>query len=77
MYRYPEERISRDQALRGITIDSAYASFSESTVGSLEVGKKADFVVLSQDIMRIPFHEILKTKVKVTAVDGRLVYGRL
>ena len=77
MRRYPDERISRDQALRGMTIDAAYASFSESAVGSLEVGKKADFVVLSHDIMRIPFHEILKTKVKVTAVDGRVVYGRL
>ena len=76
-YRYPGERLSRDQALRGMTLDAAYASFSESTVGSLNVGKKADFVVLSQDIMRIPFNEILTTKVKVTVVDGQLVYGRL
>jgi len=74
---YPEERITRNQALRGMTIDAAYASFSESSVGSFEIGKKADFVVLSRDIMHIPLHEILKTKVKATAVYGRLVYGRL
>lgn len=60
-----------------MTLDAAYASFSESTLGSLEVGKKADFVVFSKDIMRVPVDKILEAKVKATAVDGRLVFGGL
>ncbi|KAG6866609.1 hypothetical protein C0991_000719 [Blastosporella zonata] len=71
---FPEQRISRHEALRGMTIDPAYASFTEKTLGSLEVGKRADYVVLSQDIMTIPAHEILATKVLITALDGEAVY---
>ncbi|KAF8317980.1 hypothetical protein DL93DRAFT_2110170 [Clavulina sp. PMI_390] len=74
---YPSEHLSRTQALRGMTIDAAYASFSESTLGSLEVGKKADFVVLSKDIMRVPINEVLSAKVQATVVDGRLEFGKL
>lgn len=76
-HRYPEEKLTREQALKGMTLDAAYASFSESTLGSLEVGKKADFVIFSKDIMRVPIGEILDAKVKATVVDGRLVYGEL
>ncbi|GAW10658.1 amidohydrolase ytcJ [Lentinula edodes] len=71
---FPEQRLTREEALRGMTIDPAYASFTESILGSLEVGKRADFVVFSQDIMSIPVPEILSTKVLATAVDGKLVY---
>lgn len=60
-----------------MTIDPAYASFTESILGSLEVGKRADFVVFSQDIMSIAVPEILSTKVLATAVDGKLVYGAI
>jgi predicted amidohydrolase YtcJ len=60
-----------------MTIDPAYASFTEDTLGSLERGKRADFVVLSKDIMTIPANEILSTKVLATALDGELVYGSL
>jgi predicted amidohydrolase YtcJ len=60
-----------------MTIDPAYASFTEETLGSLERGKRADYVVLSQDIMTIPVEELLSTKVLATAIDGELVYGTL
>jgi predicted amidohydrolase YtcJ len=58
-----------------MTLDPAYASFSEGTLGSLEVGKIADYVVLSQDIMNIPVSHILSTVVQATFMDGRPVYG--
>jgi predicted amidohydrolase YtcJ len=74
---FPEQRLTREEALRGMTIDPAYASFTESILGSLEVGKRADFVVLSQDIMTIPPNKILSTDVLATAVDGALVYGAI
>lgn len=61
----------------GITIDPAYASFTESTLGSLVKGKRADYVVLSQDIMTIPASQILNTKVSATVLDGRPIYGRI
>jgi len=74
---FPEERLTREEALRGMTIDPAYASFTDSSLGSLIPGKRADYVVLSQDIMTIPADKILDTKVLATALDGRPVYGRL
>lgn len=58
-----------------MTIDPAYASFTEKSLGSLEVGKKADYVVLSQDIMTVPVENVPETKVLATVLDGRLVYG--
>ena len=58
-----------------MTIDPAYASFTEKSLGSLEVGKKADYVVLSQDIMTVPVDKVPETKVLATVLDGRLVYG--
>jgi predicted amidohydrolase YtcJ len=60
----------------GMTIDPAYASFTESTLGSLEPGKRADFVILSQDIMTIAPDQVLATKVIATVIDGTPVYGR-
>ncbi|KAJ6497886.1 amidohydrolase family-domain-containing protein [Mycena sanguinolenta] len=73
---FPEERLSRQEALRGMTIDPAYASFTESTLGSLEPRKRADFVILSQDIMNVAADQVLATKVIATVVDGTPVYGR-
>lgn len=61
----------------GITIDPAHASFTENILGSIEVGKRADYVVLSKDIMQVPPAEILQTKVLATAMDGEVVYGQL
>ncbi|KAI9572099.1 amidohydrolase family-domain-containing protein [Boletus coccyginus] len=74
---FPEQCLSRIQALRGMTIDPAYASFAEDALGSITPGKRADFVVLSQDIMTIPVDQILQTRVQATFIDGELVYGNL
>ena len=56
------------------TLDAAYGAFEEDLKGSLEVGKLADMVVLSRDIMTIPAAEILETEVLATILGGRIVY---
>ena len=60
-----------------MTIDAAYASFTDSMLGSLEPGKRADYVLLSQDIMSVPASQILATKVLATVIDGEVVFGGL
>jgi predicted amidohydrolase YtcJ len=72
---FPDQRMTRDEALRSWTIEGAYAGFEEKIKGSLEPGKLADFVLLSDDITRIPPHEILKTHVVMTVVGGEVVYA--
>jgi predicted amidohydrolase YtcJ len=76
---YPTQKLSRAQALKGMTLDAAYASFAEEELGSLEPGKKADFVILNRDIMDegSEYVEILKAEVKATIVDGEAAYGSL
>ncbi|KAF8993843.1 amidohydrolase family-domain-containing protein [Cyathus striatus] len=74
---FPEQRLTREEALRGMTIDPAYASFTEDQLGSLEVGKIADFVILSQDIMTVAMNEVMQTNVLATILDGDVVYGSL
>ncbi len=71
----PEERLSRLETLKGMTIWPAIASFEENEKGSLEVGKYADFVLLDKDIMTIEESDILKAKVMYTVVGGEVVYG--
>lgn len=71
----PEQRITVEEAVRAYTEAAAYAEFGEKTKGSLEVGKLADLVALSQDIFRIDPAEIQQTKVICTIVGGKLVYG--
>lgn len=73
---FPDQRMTREEALRSFTLDAAYAAFEEHLKGSLEPGKLADLVVLSKDIMTIPPAEILRTEVDLTLVDGRIVYER-
>ncbi|KAF9260449.1 hypothetical protein L218DRAFT_907141 [Marasmius fiardii PR-910] len=74
---YKSERLTRAQALKGMTLDVAYASFMENEIGSIEPGKKADFVVLDTDIMTVPFEKILSAKVVATVIDGEVAYGKL
>ncbi|TFY79694.1 hypothetical protein EWM64_g4319 [Hericium alpestre] len=74
---FPEQRLTREEALRGMTIDPAYASFTDDQLGTLTPGKRADYVVLSKDIMTVPAAEILETEVVATALDGKPVYGEL
>lgn len=71
---YPSERMTRDEALRSMTIWPAYAGFQEKVLGSLTPGKYADFVVLDQDIMRCPPELLLRTRVLSTWVGGEKVY---
>ena len=73
---FPEQRMTRDEALKSISLWPAYASFQENELGSLAAGKRADFVVLDQDIMRVPDAMILDTHVLSTWVGGRKVYER-
>ena len=69
-----ENALSREQTIRGMTIWAAKASFLEKEVGSLEVGKKADFIILAQDLMQVPVNKILDTKVVATFSGGKKVY---
>jgi len=68
------QKLSRTEALRIYTINPAYAMFAEDRLGSIEPGKLADLVVLSDDIMQIPEDRILETKVLATLVGGRAVH---
>jgi len=71
----PQERTSRETTLHAFTLGAAYAAFQEQEIGSLEPGKKADFVILSQDIMEVPADDLLNTSVVATYVGGTLVYS--
>ena len=71
---YPEQRMSREDALRSMTLWPAYSGFQEKELGSITAGKYADFVMLDQDIMRVPAELVLKTKVLATYVGGKPVY---
>ena len=70
----PDQRMSREQALRSYTLDAAYGAFEENIKGSIQVGKRADFTILSDDIMQIPEDRILKTVVEYTIVNGEIKY---
>ena len=70
----PEQRMTREQALRSYTIDNAYAAFEEDIKGTLEIGKLADITVLSKDIMTVTEEEIPSTKVVYTIVGGEIKY---
>jgi len=72
----PEERMTRDEALKSMTIWPAYASFMEDMVGSLAPGKLADFVILDRDIMQVAERDILGTRVVATYLGGRAIYRR-
>ena len=69
-----ENALSREQTIRGMTIWAAKASFLEKEVGSLEAGKKADFIILAQDLMQVPVNKILDTKVVATYSGGKKVF---
>ena len=71
---HPEEKVSRENALKMFTIWPAYAAFEENIRGSIEVGKLADLTVLSADIMKIPEMEILKTRCVMTVIGGEIVF---
>lgn len=68
-----KDALSRQEALRGMTIWSAYSNFEEKEKGSIEIGKWADFIVLDKDIMRVPIDEVLMMKVEQTYLGGKQV----
>ncbi len=70
----PNEKLSREEALKGMTIWAAYSNFEENEKGSIEPGKFADFIVLNKDIMKIPYQDIPKTQVLRTYLDGKRVW---
>jgi predicted amidohydrolase YtcJ len=73
---HPEEVVSRENALKMFTLWPAYAAFEEKDKGSIEVGKLADFTVLSNDLMKIPESKILETRCEMTIIGGEVVYER-
>lgn len=80
LQHYPKEgfqikdALTREETLKGMTIWAAYSNFEENEKGSIEVGKKADFVFLNKDIMSIPENEIPKVKADATYINGEKVY---
>ena len=72
----PEQKISIEDAIKCYTINSAYAAFEENIKGSIEVGKLADLIVLSDDILTIDPVEIKDAKVVMTIFDGKVIYKK-
>ncbi len=73
---FPDQRLSREQALQSYTLNNAYAAFEEDLKGSLTPGKLADITILSKDIMTIPEDEIPTTEVLYTIVGGEVLYEK-
>ena len=72
---YPQQMLSRQEAVRGFTLDAAYSGFMEDSVGSLESGKRADFIVLDQNLFEVEASKIATIRVLQTWLDGELVYS--
>lgn len=77
LYRHPQQRLSRAQALRGFTLAAAHAQFEEHIEGSLLPGKRADFVVLDRDIMdeRVPLADVRSARVLATIINGKTAFS--
>ena len=72
----PDQKMTRDQALKSYTVDAAYGAFEENIKGSIEAGKLADFTIFSKDIMTIPEEEILSAEVSMVIVGGKIAYKK-
>ena len=71
---YPSEKLTLDEAIRGFTLDAAYAAFQESSRGSIEHGKLADFTIVETDPFTMDAAQLFRTAVRYTIVGGRIVY---
>jgi predicted amidohydrolase YtcJ len=72
----PEEKMTRQQALRSYTLDAAYGAFEENIKGSIAPGKLADFTIFTKDLMTIPDNELLSTEVASTILGGKVLYEK-
>jgi len=72
----PDQKLTREEALRSLTLDGAYGGFEEDARGMLAPGRLADLVVLSQDPLSVPDDALMQTRVDATIVDGRLLFER-
>ena len=72
----PDQRLSVEEALKSFTTDAAFASFWENEIGSLQKGKKADFILIDQDIFTIKPQNIWKTQVLETWINGQKLYAK-
>ena len=70
----PKQKMTRLEALKSYTINAAYAAFEEKIKGSIEIGKYADFTVLSKNIITVPENQLLNTKVLYTIINGKIEY---
>jgi predicted amidohydrolase YtcJ len=73
---FPEERLSFEQALHAYTRGSAYAGFAEDTIGGLDPGKYADFVIVDQDPTKLNPQQLARTEVLETWIAGKKVWSR-
>jgi predicted amidohydrolase YtcJ len=72
----PEQKMTREQALRSYTLDAAYGAFEENSKGSITFGKLADFTIYNQDIMTVAEDKLLETEIAMTIFDGKIVYRK-
>lgn len=72
----PEQKMTREQALKSYTLDAAFGAFEENIKGSITVGKLADFTIYNQDLMTVDEGEVLNTEVVMTIFDGEIVYTK-
>jgi predicted amidohydrolase YtcJ len=73
---FPEEALTRKQAIRLYTINNAYITHDEKVKGSLEVGKLGDLIVIDRDVLTCPVKDVAKARVLLTVVGGKVVYDR-
>lgn len=73
---FPEQRLSLEEALRGCTRNGAYAEFAEEEKGSIETGKLADLTALDRDLFALPAEDITAARVRLTVMNGRVVYEK-
>jgi predicted amidohydrolase YtcJ len=71
---YPDQRMTREEALKSMTIWAAHANFQERVVGSISPGKYADFVVMDRDWIAAPAESIMQTAIVATYLGGSRVY---
>jgi predicted amidohydrolase YtcJ len=72
---HPAEKLTLAEAIRGFTSDAAYAAFEETSRGTIEAGKLADFTIVEGDLFAMPATELYKTRVRYTVVNGQVVFG--